>query len=93
MLAGAWVVGKDPRTEPEVRGAAERLADIARERVALEEGAREAEARVAERTGAASALEGRLDVVEVSGWWEDAGKHWRHLAEIGRLVEETGANG
>ena len=39
------------------------------------------------------ALEGRLDVVEVSGWWEDAGKHWRHLAEIGRLVEETGANG
>jgi glucose-1-phosphate thymidylyltransferase len=39
------------------------------------------------------ALEGRLDVVEVEGWWEDAGKHWRHLAEIGRLVEETGANG
>ena len=39
------------------------------------------------------ALEGLLDVVEVEGWWEDAGKHWRHLAEIGRLVEETGANG
>jgi glucose-1-phosphate thymidylyltransferase len=38
------------------------------------------------------ALEGRLDVVEVEGWWEDAGKHWRHLAEIGRLVDETGAN-
>jgi len=39
------------------------------------------------------AQEGRLDVVQVEGWWEDAGKHWRHLAEIGRLVEETGANG
>jgi glucose-1-phosphate thymidylyltransferase len=39
------------------------------------------------------AVEGRLDVVEVEGWWEDAGKHWMHLAEIGRLVDETGANG
>jgi glucose-1-phosphate thymidylyltransferase len=38
------------------------------------------------------AVEGRLDVVEVEGWWEDAGKHWLHLAEIGRLVDETGAN-
>jgi len=36
---------------------------------------------------------GRLAIREVDGWWEDAGKHWRHLAEIGRLVEETGANG
>ena len=36
---------------------------------------------------------GRLDVVRVEGWWEDAGKHWQHLAEIGRLVDETGANG
>jgi glucose-1-phosphate thymidylyltransferase len=36
---------------------------------------------------------GRLDVVRVDGWWEDAGKHWQHLAEIGRLVDETGANG
>jgi glucose-1-phosphate thymidylyltransferase len=35
---------------------------------------------------------GRLDVVQVEGWWEDAGKHWQHLAEIGRLVEQTGAN-
>jgi glucose-1-phosphate thymidylyltransferase len=34
----------------------------------------------------------RLDVVRVEGWWEDAGKHWQHLAEIGRRVEETGAN-
>ena len=32
----------------------------------------------------------RLAVREVAGWWEDAGKHWQHLAEIGRLVEETG---
>ena len=39
------------------------------------------------------AKEGRLDVVHVEGWWEDAGKHWQHLAEIGRLVEQTGANG
>jgi glucose-1-phosphate thymidylyltransferase len=38
------------------------------------------------------ALAGRLDVVQVEGWWEDAGKHWLHLAEIGRRVEETGAN-
>ncbi len=38
------------------------------------------------------AREGRLEVVEVRGWWEDAGKHWQHLAEIGRLVEETGVN-
>jgi glucose-1-phosphate thymidylyltransferase len=35
---------------------------------------------------------GRLDVVRVEGWWEDAGKHWQHLAEIGRLIDETGAN-
>ncbi len=35
---------------------------------------------------------GRLDVTEVEGWWEDAGKHWQHLAEIGRRIEETGVN-
>jgi glucose-1-phosphate thymidylyltransferase len=35
---------------------------------------------------------GRLDAVRVDGWWEDAGKHWLHLAEIGRLVDETGVN-
>ena len=34
---------------------------------------------------------GRLEVCEVRGWWEDAGKHWQHLAEIGRLIDETGA--
>ena len=39
------------------------------------------------------AQQGRLDVIRVEGWWEDAGKHWQHLAEIGRRVDETGANG
>jgi glucose-1-phosphate thymidylyltransferase len=34
----------------------------------------------------------RLDASEVGGWWEDAGKHWQHLAEIGRRIDETGAN-
>jgi glucose-1-phosphate thymidylyltransferase len=38
------------------------------------------------------AAAGRLDAVEVEGWWEDAGKHWQHLADIGRMIEETGAN-
>jgi len=38
------------------------------------------------------ALEGRLDAREVDGWWEDAGKHWKHLADIGRQIDETGAN-
>jgi glucose-1-phosphate thymidylyltransferase len=37
------------------------------------------------------AQSGRLEVCEVRGWWEDAGKHWQHLAEIGRLIDETGA--
>jgi glucose-1-phosphate thymidylyltransferase len=35
---------------------------------------------------------GDLGVVQVRGWWEDAGKHWQHLAEIGSTIEETGAN-
>jgi glucose-1-phosphate thymidylyltransferase len=38
------------------------------------------------------AQRGTLDVVQVRGWWEDAGKHWQHLAEIGRTIEATGAN-
>jgi glucose-1-phosphate thymidylyltransferase len=38
------------------------------------------------------ALQGRLEAREVAGWWEDAGKHWQHLAEIGRRIEDTGAN-
>ena len=35
---------------------------------------------------------GRLDARAVEGWWDDAGKHWEHLAEIGRRIEETGVN-
>jgi glucose-1-phosphate thymidylyltransferase len=38
------------------------------------------------------ALEGRLVAQEVVGWWEDAGKHWQHLAQIGRTIEATGVN-
>jgi glucose-1-phosphate thymidylyltransferase len=38
------------------------------------------------------AHQGRLSVCAVRGWWEDAGKHWQHLAEIGRRVDETGVN-
>jgi glucose-1-phosphate thymidylyltransferase len=38
------------------------------------------------------ALQGRLDATAVEGWWEDAGKHWQHLADIGRRIDETGAN-
>ena len=33
-----------------------------------------------------------LSVARVRGWWEDAGKHWQHLAEVGRLIDETGVN-
>ena len=38
------------------------------------------------------ARQSRLDVCNVRGWWEDAGKHWQHLAEIGRTIDETGVN-
>jgi glucose-1-phosphate thymidylyltransferase len=38
------------------------------------------------------AQRGALDVCRVRGWWEDAGKHWQHLADIGRQIDETGAN-
>jgi len=38
------------------------------------------------------AVSGRLDVAEVEGWWEDAGKHWQHLSAIGHRIDETGAN-
>jgi glucose-1-phosphate thymidylyltransferase len=34
----------------------------------------------------------RLRVERVEGWWHDGGKHWHDLAEVGRLIEETGAN-
>ena len=40
----------------------------------------------------AYAERGALSVVPVRGWWEDAGKHWQHLAEIGRTIDETGVN-
>jgi len=40
----------------------------------------------------AYAQRGDLTVREVEGWWEDAGKHWQHLADIGRRIDETGVN-
>jgi glucose-1-phosphate thymidylyltransferase len=40
----------------------------------------------------AYAQRGDLDVRRVDGWWHDGGKHWADLAEVGRLIEETGAN-
>jgi glucose-1-phosphate thymidylyltransferase len=39
----------------------------------------------------AYAEQGRLTARRVSGWWHDAGTH-EALAELGALVEETGAN-
>ena len=39
------------------------------------------------------ARRGRLRVERVEGWWHDGGKHWADLAEVGRLIEQTGANG
>jgi glucose-1-phosphate thymidylyltransferase len=35
---------------------------------------------------------GRLEVRRVEGWWHDGGKHWGDLADVGRLIEQTGAN-
>ena len=40
----------------------------------------------------AYAQSGRLRVEAVRGWWHDGGKHWGDLADVGRLIEETGAN-
>jgi glucose-1-phosphate thymidylyltransferase len=40
----------------------------------------------------AYAQQGRLRVERVEGWWHDGGKHWADLADVGRLIEETGAN-
>jgi glucose-1-phosphate thymidylyltransferase len=34
----------------------------------------------------------QLDVRRVEGWWHDGGKHWQDLADVGRLIEETGVN-
>jgi glucose-1-phosphate thymidylyltransferase len=38
------------------------------------------------------AQRGDLDVQRVDGWWHDGGKHWGDLADVGRLIDETGAN-
>jgi glucose-1-phosphate thymidylyltransferase len=35
---------------------------------------------------------GELQVHRVEGWWHDGGKHWGDLADVGRLIEQTGAN-
>ena len=40
----------------------------------------------------AYAQQGRLKVERVEGWWHDGGKHWGDLADVGRLIERTGAN-
>jgi glucose-1-phosphate thymidylyltransferase len=40
----------------------------------------------------AYAQSGRLQVHRVEGWWHDGGKHWADLAEVGRKIEQTGAN-
>jgi glucose-1-phosphate thymidylyltransferase len=40
----------------------------------------------------AFAQAGRLAVREVEGWWHDGGKHWEDLANVGRLIEQTGVN-
>jgi glucose-1-phosphate thymidylyltransferase len=40
----------------------------------------------------AYAQRGDLDVRRVEGWWHDGGKHWADLADVGRLIEQTGAN-
>ena len=33
-----------------------------------------------------------LQVRKVDGWWHDGGKHWEDLANVGRLIEQTGVN-
>ena len=38
------------------------------------------------------AARGQLRGRRVEGWWHDGGKHWGDLAEVGRLIEETGVN-
>jgi glucose-1-phosphate thymidylyltransferase len=40
----------------------------------------------------AYAQRGQLGVRRVQGWWHDGGKHWADLADVGRLIEQTGAN-
>jgi glucose-1-phosphate thymidylyltransferase len=36
--------------------------------------------------------ESSLTVSKVEGWWHDGGKHWEDLANVGRLIEQTGVN-
>jgi glucose-1-phosphate thymidylyltransferase len=36
--------------------------------------------------------DGSLTVSKVEGWWHDGGKHWEDLANVGRLIEQTGVN-
>ncbi len=38
------------------------------------------------------ARRGALTVRRVEGWWHDGGKHWQDLAQVGRLIDETGVN-
>ncbi len=38
------------------------------------------------------ARRGELTVRRVEGWWHDGGKHWQDLADVGRLIDETGVN-
>ena len=38
------------------------------------------------------ARRGQLAVRRIEGWWHDGGKHWEDLANIGRLIAETGVN-
>jgi glucose-1-phosphate thymidylyltransferase len=38
------------------------------------------------------ARRGELAVQRVEGWWHDGGKHWADLADVGRLIAETGVN-
>jgi len=38
------------------------------------------------------AKRGQLSVRRVDGWWHDGGKHWADLADVGRVIEQTGAN-
>jgi glucose-1-phosphate thymidylyltransferase len=38
------------------------------------------------------AQRGELAVRRVEGWWHDGGKHWMDLADVGRLIDETGVN-
>ncbi len=38
------------------------------------------------------AQRGELAVERLTRWWHDGGTHWADLADVGRQIEETGAN-